>query len=178
MSRAFFYFLIAVAVVLGTPYAAMLLNRAMGPWSATGIERDGSTTYMEFGDTVPRPDWVPIPPDASIVQSSFVRNSKDTTGVGILELASQASLDDLKRFYIDRLKTAGFTVQDLGTGTLNAAAASYLGVASMLVATREATGDQININIRMPEGILATRLIQMNWRNLAASHSRLEAGPH
>lgn len=171
MPRAFLSFLILVAFLLGTPYAALLLNWAMGPWSATAIERDGTTTQMEFGSARPRPEWVPIPPDARIVQSSFLRNSKDPIGVSFLELASRATLDELRRLYIDRLKSAGFTVEDLGTGTLNADAADFLGVANMLVATREATGDQINISIRTPEGILATRLIQMNWRNTAASRS-------
>ena len=49
--------LIVLAIVFGAPYAAALLNRLMGPWSAEAVEADGSRTHMQFGQDLPRPDW-------------------------------------------------------------------------------------------------------------------------
>jgi hypothetical protein len=42
----------------------------MGPWSAIAIEQDGSVTNIQFGQNLPRPDWVPVYPNTSIVQGS------------------------------------------------------------------------------------------------------------
>src|ERR1700730_11951554 len=39
--RRFLLALVLLAFLFGSPYAALLLNQIMGPWSATGIEQDG-----------------------------------------------------------------------------------------------------------------------------------------
>ena len=67
-----------------------------------------------------------------------------------------------------RLAAAGFTVDDLGTQGLNAAAAAYLGIAGTLVGKRSSTDDVLTIQIRDEEGILLrSRLLQLNWRKLS-----------
>lgn len=168
MARWLFRLLLVVAVLFGAPYASLILYHLMGSWSAVGVEADGTTTTMEFGPGVPRPDWVPVLPDSSIVGSSRIVSSSHVSGFGILELATRAPLDEAKQFYVGRLEAAGFTVTDEGTGTLNAAAADYLGVAAMLVGNRPATGDQINVLIRTSEGMMfPSRLIQLNWRKVS-----------
>jgi hypothetical protein len=79
-------------------------------------------------------------------------------------LASRSSSEELKSFYMDRLTHLDFQVRDLGTGTLNAAAANYLGVANMLEAERPASGDHLNVEIGTPEGMLvASRLVKLHW---------------
>lgn len=166
--RRFFLGLLLVALLFGSPYAAWIMNRAMGPWSATGIERDGSTTAMQFDPAMAPADFVPIFPGASVVQSSRLVSRDAPSGVGFLELAVHASAAEVRDFYRSRLEGTGFTVDDLGTMGLNAAAAAYLSVDGTLVGNRPATDDVVVIQIRGEEGILLrTRLLQLQWRKLS-----------
>lgn len=170
MSRTPFYLLLLLVLLFGTPSAALVIYRMMGSWNAVGIEADGSATAMEFGPDVARPDWVPVLPGADIVGASRVTASKHYAGFGSIEVASRASLDEIKAFYMTRLRASGFEVSDLGTGPLNPATARYLGIDSMIEARRAATGDQVNVQIRSPEGLLfPTRLVQLGWRKLDAA---------
>ena len=90
------------------------------------------------------------------------------SGVGFLELAVHGSAEAVRDFYQSRLAAAGFTVSDLGTQGLNAAAAAYLGVDGTLVGKRPATDDVLVVQIRGEEGILVrSRLLQLNWRKLS-----------
>src|SRR5438132_800788 len=127
MSRLFVRLLLVAALLFGAPYAAMILNRAMGPWSVVAIEADGSHTNMEFGAHLPRPHWVLIPPDAGIVQASRSVSKQWPDGLQTLNLMSRASAEDIQAFYRNGLAALGFVVRDLGTGTLNRPAADYLG---------------------------------------------------
>src|SRR5215472_13339197 len=99
--------------MFGSPYAALLLNHAMGEWSADAIEQDGSTTHMVFNPTMPPADFVPLFPGGSVVQSSLVVSKNAPSGFG--------SLDEVRDFYRTRLEAAGFTVEDFGTQGLNPA---------------------------------------------------------
>jgi hypothetical protein len=108
----FFAILAILAFVFGASYASALLFRAMGPWTAVGIQSDGGTTHMAFGPDLPRPDWVPIYPGAVVVQSSRLTSSKMPSGFHSLDLATRASFEDVKRFYTDRLTASGFAIVD------------------------------------------------------------------
>ncbi|MBV9583706.1 MAG: hypothetical protein JO213_02350 [Alphaproteobacteria bacterium] len=166
--RRFFLALLLGAFLFGTPYAALILNRAMGPWNATAVERDGSTTAMQFDPDLPPADFVPIFPGARVVQSSRVVAKDAPSGVGFLELAVHASAAEVRDFYRSRLEATGFTVDDYGTMGLNPAAAAYLGVDGTLAGKRPATDDVVVIQIRDEEGILLrTRLLQLQWRKLS-----------
>src|SRR5690349_7884368 len=134
--RRFLLALVLLALLFGSPYAAVFLNRAMGPWSATGIEADGSTTAMRFDPNMPPPDFVPVFPGASVVQSSRLVSKAAPSGMGFLELAVHASAEEVRDFYQTRLAAAGFAVSDLGLQGLNAATAAYLGLAGTLVGKR------------------------------------------
>ena len=46
LMRRFLLGLVLLAVLFGSPYAALVLNQVMGSWSATAIEQDGSVTQM------------------------------------------------------------------------------------------------------------------------------------
>ncbi len=115
--------LVLIAVLFGSPYAALVLNQVMGSWSATAIEQDGSVTQMTFDPNMPPPDFVPVFPGASVVQSSRVVSPAAPSGVGFIELAVHSSAEEVRDFYRARLAAAGFTVDDLGTQGLNAATA-------------------------------------------------------
>jgi hypothetical protein len=145
----FFAILVILAFVFGASYASALLFRAMGPWTAVGVESDGSTIHMAFGPDLPRPDWVPIYPGAVVVQSSRLTSGKMPSGFHSLDLATRASFEDVKRFYIDRLTASGFTVVDNGVAPLNPLTAAYLGIAGSLSGRRVASDDQIEIMIRI-----------------------------
>jgi len=161
--------LIVLAIAFGAPYAAALVNRLMGPWSAEAIEADGSRTRMQFGQDLPRPDWVPVYPGALVVQASKVVSAREPSGFHVLELATRASLDDVKRFYTARLSASGFAVRDLGTWPSDARSAAVLGLDATLFARRAATDDQIDIQVRSPEGFATTRLLQIHWRKISAA---------
>src|SRR5438067_100813 len=166
--RRFLLGLVLLAVLFGSPYAALVLNQVMGSWSATAIEQDGSVTQMTFDPNLPRPDFVPVFPSASIVQSSRVVSKAAPSGVGFLELAVHGSAEEVRDFYQARLVAAGFTVDDLGLQGLNPATAAYLGMDGTLVGKRPATDDVLTIQIRDEEGILLrSRLLQLSWRKLS-----------
>ena len=162
--RLFVLLLVVIAVMAGSPYAALVLNRVMGPWSVVAHESDGSNTTMQFGQNLPRPSWVPVPSGAGIVQSSHLVSKAHPDGFDSLELAVHTSFEDTRKFYLDHLAAAGFAIDDIGTGTLNAAAARYLGIAGQLFGKRDATGDRISVDIRTQEGLIVpSRLIQIHW---------------
>ena len=90
--------LIVVTLVFGASHASVLVNAMLGSWSATAIEQDGSATSMQFGQSLPRPDWVPVYPNATIVQASKITPAHAPSGFQGLELSTRASLEDVKRF--------------------------------------------------------------------------------
>jgi hypothetical protein len=157
---------VIVTLAVGAPYAGLFLDRATGPWNTTAIEHDGSVTHMSFGRDLPRPEWIFLPPGASIVQATQVTNEAQGRDVGMLELASRLPLAEIKRFYRERLSRADFAVVDLGIGPMNAATAEYLGVGAILVASRAKSGDRLDISIGTPEGLLRTSLIRLSWRKV------------
>jgi hypothetical protein len=159
--------LIILALVFGASYASLLINSIMGPWSATAVEHDGSLTHMQFGQHLPRPEWVPVYPGAAVVQASRLVSARAPSGFHSLELATRASLDDVKRFYTRELAAIGFVVEDLGLGPLNPLTAAYLGIAGMLSAKRLATDDSIDIQIRTSDGLIPSRLLQIHWRKIS-----------
>ena len=59
-----FRLILFIFILFGAPYAALILNRAMGPWSAVGIERDGSRTSMQFDPDMALPTFELIFPGA------------------------------------------------------------------------------------------------------------------
>ena len=86
-----------------------------------------------------------------------------------LDLGTRASLDEVKRFYTDQLTAAGFEVSDLGLMGLNPPTAAMLGVDGMLSAKRASTDDAIDIQIRTPDGLIPSRLLQIHWRKISAT---------
>jgi hypothetical protein len=160
--------LVLIAVLFGSPYAALILNRFMGPWSAGLGERDGSVSSLRFDPDMPPPDFVPVFPGARVVQSSRLVSKDAPSGVGFLELAVHGSAAEVRDFYQTHLMAGGFTVDDLGTQGLNDAAAAYLGLDGTIVGKRSATDDVVTVQIRSEEGILLrSRLLQLNWRKLS-----------
>src|SRR5581483_10095729 len=155
--RRLLLLVLLVALAFGAPYAAALINATMGSWSAVGIEADVSRTTMQFGQNLPRPEWVPIYPGATVVQASRLVSARAPSGFHSLELATRAGLDEVKRFYTDALTAAGFEVSDLGLWPLDARTAQLLGMDGTLLARRAASDDQINIQIRTPEGLVPSR---------------------
>src|SRR5215475_2806246 len=96
-------FLLVVTLVFGASHASAIIYWIMGPWTAVGIEHDGSATHMAFGQNLPRPGWVPVYPGATIVQTSFLTSAQMPSGFGTLQLGTRAGLDEVRRFYLDRL---------------------------------------------------------------------------
>ncbi len=165
--RRLFALVFFVALMFGAAYAVAIINRVTGPWSATAVEHDGSLTHMQFGPGLPRPEWVPSYPGGWEVQSSKLVSVQAPSGVHTLAIATRASLDEVKRFYTEALTGAGFEVEDLGIAPLNPLTAAYLGIAGSLTAKRVATDDQIDIQIRTPEGLIPSRLLQIHWRKIS-----------
>jgi hypothetical protein len=162
-----FAVLFFVALVFGASYAAGIIYRVMGPSSAIAIGHDGSQTHMQFGPGLPRPEWVPFYPGAWEVGSSRLVSVRIPSGAHTLEIATRASLDEVKRFYTAELNAVGFEVTDLGLMSLNPATAALLGIAGALSAKRAATDDQLDIQIRTADGLIPSRLLQIHWRKIS-----------
>ena len=175
--RRLFGLLVVVALLYGASYAGALINWLIGPWSAVAIEHDGSATPMQFGPHLPRPEWVPVYPGATVVQASKVWPARAPSGFHALELATRASLDEVKRFYADRLTASGFEVTDLGIAPLNPLTAAHLGIAGTLSARRAATDDAIDIQIRTPDGLIPSRLLQIHWRKISEYPAAASSAP-
>ena len=170
-------FLLAVTLIFGASHASAIIYALMGPWSAVGIEQDGSQTQMAFGQNLPRPEWVPVYPGASVVQASKLTSARAPSGFHSLELSTRASLDEVKRFYTDQLTAAGFAVDDLGIAPLNPATAAYLGIDGTLDGKRVATDDHITIQIRSAEGLIPSRLLQIQWQKISEYPQHAAATP-
>ena len=175
--RRLFGLLAVVALLYGASHAGALISGLIGPWSAVAIEHDGSATQMQFGPHLPRPEWVPVYPGATVVQASKVWPARAPSGFHALELATRASLEEVKRFYADRLTTAGFEVTDLGIAPLNPLTAAHLGIAGTLSARRAATDDAIDIRIRTPDGLIPSRLLQIHWRKISEYPAAASSAP-
>lgn len=167
MRGALFGFLTVVALVFGASHASAILYSLMGPWSAVGIEQDGSTTHIAFGQNLARPEWVPAYPGATVVQASKVTAARAPSGFHALELSTRASHDEVKRFYVDALARAGFAVEDLGIAPLDPVTAAWLGIAGTLAGKRESTDDMITVQIRTADGLFPARLLQIHWYRIS-----------
>lgn len=165
--RLLLWLLVAATLAFGAPYAAAVLSRVQGTWSADAIEQDGTRTHMQFGTELPRPDWVPVYPGALIAQGSNLTSARFPSGVHALDISTRDALADIKRFYLARLADAGFKVRDLGTYPMDARTAAFIGLDATVFAERPATDDQIAIQIHTPEGILSARLLQLQWRKIS-----------
>ena len=165
--RLVLWLLVAATLAFGAPYAAAVLSRVQGAWSADALEQDGTPTHMQFDTDLPRPDWVPVYPGALIAQASDLTSARFPSGVHSLDISTRDGLADIKRFYADRLADAGFNVRDLGTWPMDARTAAFIGLDTTLYAERAATDDLIAIQIHTPEGILAARLLQLQWRKIS-----------
>jgi hypothetical protein len=165
--RRLYWLIFIVTLMFGASYASALLNGLMGPWSAVGIEQDGSRTYMQFGQALPHPAWVPVYPGAAVVQASRLVSTQAPSGFHSLDLATRASLEEIKRFYMTELAATGFAVEDQGIAPLNPMTAAYLGIDGTLAAKRASTDDIINVQIRTPEGLIPSRLLQIRWRKIS-----------
>lgn len=166
--RRLFPFLVLIALIFGASYASAFINRTMGPWSSTAIHQDGSLSHMQFGVDLPRPEWVPVYPGAWVVGGSKITSVQHPAGFHGLDLGTRASLDEVKRFDTEQLTAAGFEVSDLGLMGLNPPTAAMLGIDGMLSAKRHATDDAIDVQIRTPDGIVPSRLLQIHWRKISA----------
>jgi hypothetical protein len=163
-----FWALLAIVVLFGSGYGAVVINRAMGPWEAVGVEQNGSRTHMRFDPSMAPADFVPLFPGAQVIQSSRVLFKEAPSGVGLLDLTVRGSADAVREFYRTRLEAAGFAVNDLVVPNLNPATAAYLGLDGGLVAKRAATDDILTLQIRTEEGLLIrSRALQLVWRKIS-----------
>src|ERR1043165_8178152 len=165
-----------VTLIFGASQASAIIHWAMGPWSAVGFEQDGSRTHMQFGQNLPRPEWVPLYPGASVVTGSRLTSVRQPSGFHSLEISTRGSLDEVKRFYTEQLTRDGFAVEDLGLMSLNPATAALLGIAGSLSARRTATDDLIMLQVRTADGLISSRLLQIHWMKISEYPQHAQAG--
>jgi hypothetical protein len=60
--------------------------------------------------------------------------------------------------------------------SLNPATAALLGIDGTLAAKRVASDDQIDIQIRTPDGLIPSRLLQIHWRKISETPAAARAG--
>jgi hypothetical protein len=166
--RLFFGVILAVALVAGYPYAALILNRVIGTSTVVFGEHDGTQRSLIMGPDAPRPDWLPMLPRAVVIQAGHWLPSPGREIAGDVELLTHKGVDEIKSFYLPQLRAAGFEVRDIGYGgSLNTATAAYLGIANTLMGYRRDTGLTITVTTRTADGfILPSRLVQIHWQKL------------
>lgn len=162
------FWLLLIAVLFGSSYAATVLNWAMGSREATAIGHDGSLTHMRFDLGMRPPDFVPLYPGAQIVQPGRLVSQAAPSGIDFLDLAVRDPADEVRDFYRTRLDAAGFAVSDLVVPNLNPMTAAYRGLAGSVIGKRPTTDDIITVQIRTEEGWFGpSRLLQINWREIS-----------
>jgi len=166
--RIFVWAIVGVFVFVAARGGA-LLNAAMGPWTAVGIEQDGSAARPAFGQNLPRPPFIPLYPGAVVMQASELTAARMPSGFGTLDIGTHADFAQVRDFYRDHLRAAGFQVTDNGIAPLSEPTAALLGVAGNLSAKRPETDDRVDVVIRTPDGTAPSRVVQLRWSKLSES---------
>jgi len=163
--RLFLGVLLVVVLVAGYPYAALVLNRAIGTSTAILIEANGVRRTLISGPDAPRPAWLPILPRSFIVQAAHWVPSPDREIAGGVDLLTHSGVDEIKRFYADALGAAGFDMRDIGYGPMNAPTATYLGIANTLQGHRAGDDLTITVTTRTAEGFIwPSRTVEIHWQ--------------
>src|SRR5262245_42777882 len=163
--RAFTGLLLFLLLLAGYPYAALILNRALGTNTVVFGERDGLQRTLIMGPDAPRPDWLPILPRALSRQAGHWLPSPGREVAGDVELLTHKSVKEIKRFYLDGLGAAGFEMRDIGYGPLNAATAAYLGIDNTLNGYRSEARLAISVVTRSADGLVfPSRTVQIHWQ--------------
>jgi hypothetical protein len=168
MGRILIGILLAVAVVAGSPYAALAIGSIMGTSTITFTDYDGTQQTLTSGRNAPQPDWLPEMPGSHKLSGARWAPSVRALDGGSGDRLTHADAQEVKAFYIHELTQRGFKVEDIGLGRLNPGSASLLGSSGMLKGEREQTGHEISISIGAPSGlILRPRTIQIQWTQLS-----------
>jgi hypothetical protein len=163
--RLFFGFVLLIALTAGYPYAALLLHRVIGTSTVAFMEADGTQRTLIMGPDAPRPDWLPILPRSMVVSAGHWLPSADRLVAGDIALLTHKGVDDIKRFYLDGLRAAGFDVRDAGIAPLNAPTAEYLGIANSLLGWHGEKRLWISVRTRTPGGLVApSRTVEIHWQ--------------
>ena len=163
--RLFISLVLAVALVAGYPYAALIINRVLGTTTVVFTERDGVQRSLIMGPDTPRPEWLPILPRSLVVQAGHWLPSPGREVAGDVELLTHKTVEDIKSFYLDRLNAVGFDMRDTGYGPLNAPVAAYLGIDNTLLGYQSATKLTISVTTRSPGGLVfPSRTVQIHWQ--------------
>jgi hypothetical protein len=163
--RAFIGFVLLVSLVAGYPYEALILNRVIGTNTVLFGEQDGLRRTLIMGPDAPRPEWLPNLPRALVVQAGHWLPSPGREVAGDVELLTHMGVDEIKRFYLEALRGAGFEMRDIGHGPLNAATAAYLGIDNTLHGYRGDARLAISVVTRSAGGlVLPSRTVQIHWQ--------------
>lgn len=178
--RLFFGLVLMVAIVSGYPYAALLLNTIIGTSTVVFNEADGTQRALIMGPDAPQPNWLPMLPRAVVVTAGHWVPSPGREIAGDVELLTHKGVDEIKTFYLQQLRAAGFDIRDLGYGTLNAPVAAYLGIDNMLQGYRNDTGVMVAVTTRSSSGLVVpSRIVQVRWQKIdkARMTEWMAAGP-
>ena len=168
MGRVPLYFLLLIGVIFGSSALDIIIGRSLGTHTIV-VDAGMASEYTAItGPDAPRPAWVPILPQAVITDAWQVISGMPD-GVGIVHLATRASLDDIKSFYTRSLTDLGFRVRDDGYGILTPEGAEFFGLAGTLIAERPDTSDQdykyVAVQIRTEDGwLVRSRSLTVQWR--------------
>jgi len=169
MGRILFGLLVAIALVAGSPYAALAIGSIMGTSTVTFTDYDGSQQTLTSGRHAPQPDWLPEMPGSYVLSGARWAPSVRALDGGGGDRLTHADVTEIRSFYKRELEQRGFIVEDEGLGMLDPNSAAVLGIAVTLSAERADTGHEVNIHIRTQSGlILRPRTVQIQWTQLSA----------
>lgn len=159
---------LALFVTALAPYFAIPIYWSLGTFTSVHGTLGGITESVVIGQDAPQPDWLILEPGAlRLTASRWVKQSrfKDAGSVEVLTHTSEA---DIKALYTERLRAAGFAVEDHGLGGLTPVAAKFLAIGPMLLARDSVRRLELSVLIREPSGFfgIGPRIVQIEWREL------------
>lgn len=162
--------MLTIAVLTGAPYAAWVLNRLVGTNATVMPDAAGVMHQVILGPAAPVPDWLPRLPGEGVVMASRWSPGGEMLDEGDLEVLTHKGLDECRDFYRQALQRQGFVLDDPSQPQVDPAIAAWLALDGDLLAHRSATGHQIQVQFRSPQGmILQPRLIQIHFRQRITS---------
>lgn len=142
MGRILIGTLLAIALVAGSPYAALAIGSNMGTSTVTFTDYDGTQQTLTSGRNAPQPDWLPEMPGSHKLSGARWAPSVRALDGGGGDRLTLADAEAVRAFYMGEHAQRGFKVEDMGLGTLDPGSASMLGISGILKGEREQTGHE------------------------------------
>jgi hypothetical protein len=169
MRAASIALILTLVVLFGSgPYLSVVFAWLMGDMATATIEADGTPIAALIGPNAPQPEWMPKEPGGVVASANRWQPSKYMKDGGGMDVVSRKTVADVKAYYGEALRQAGFAVEDPGWGPLNAGTAAALSLDGFLIAEDKTRNLEVVLQIGTPERsiVAKARVVKVIWREL------------